>query len=151
MSRNKKIIGIVLGVVIVIGLCLVVLIPAILGVTTSGISNTQSVLRDNQRRGTVQEIMFGLNEYLANYGEYPSAITWSAEAAVIAANNVVPLEAVAKYNDVGTDASGTDYYYRLVGDEYMLCAMLESGEVYNLGTASALCTDEVRRSGETDK
>jgi prepilin-type N-terminal cleavage/methylation domain-containing protein len=118
------------------------IIAVLIGMSVFGISTAQRILRDNQRRDVVKNIAAGLNSYYATNSAYPSSVV-SASAGTqiqVSTGNLVPTAGVLKVAAT-TTAAQTRYCYALVTDGYKVGAKLEDGTWFNLGSASALCSD----------
>lgn len=108
------------------------IIAVLIGMSIFGIAIAQRVLRDNQRRAAVQDVVAALNAYYSSNSRYPSSISVSANQVVVG-TSTVELEGPTAAVSVGseTDASGTLYCYDLAEDGYLIGAWLEDGTVFD--------------------
>lgn len=119
---------------------------AIIGVLIAlagfGVSLALRASRDSQRQEAVDNIRVAIADHLARENTYPTTITFnttSAKAQIGSLTNLtVPLEGVATAA-AATDNDSTLFCYSndISGaDGYVLGALLENGEWYELGTAT---------------
>jgi prepilin-type N-terminal cleavage/methylation domain-containing protein len=118
------------------------IIAILIGLSVFGITTAQRNLRDNQRRDAVKNIAAGLADYYSRNGSYPART--NNTFAGIGGSNSLGTAAAFKLTGVTTPsgdstASATWFGYSVANDGYILCAELESGGFFDLGSSATIC------------
>lgn len=123
------------------------IIAVLIGLAGFGVSLALRASRDSQRQEVVDNIRVGIADYLGRENVYPTDITYDSanerfELTPAPAGNpiYIPVKSgVATPNAADTDSESTVYCYSnsMAGsDGYILGALLENGNWYELGTST---------------
>lgn len=116
------------------------IIAVLMGLAVFGISILNRNSRDSQRVSTLAEMVRLLNDYKKDNLNYPitSLVGFNSTAFRINSVDVLPLKDSNKYGS-STSSSQTRYQYVNNNGKFGLCAILESGEVKNVGDLTLTC------------